>query len=374
MAVIAGMLLQKNLNLQQTESQQSQTIDDQARKLSDEQAAVAQTDQLKVQLAAAQSDASQAHAAVNSLQNQITGNSSQFSAQIAARDQSITQDRAQLQQQQAQIQQLTAACNADAAEIDQMKSKYGIAMDELQQPMTPAVSPISPSNLVYATHSVVVAASVEASTFAQFQAASDRVNEIAATLQNQFQATPQYTQAQSDLDSAKAAYDSARTAVISGLQSSSDYTAAVDARKTAQQAVEDAHQQGADGDQLAVVAQNSLAAMTAVTDLETAALAANSDFQDAKSKLTVAKANLNQLDQQFQNLLADNRAYQQAKLDYATATANHAAAMANLQALDSQAADRAAALRQAELQAQLHNWHDQNQNAEQQQNNADAHR
>ena len=71
---------------------------------------------------------------------------------------------------------------------------------------------------------------------------------------------------------------------------------------------------------------------------------------------------MRQAEEQYQTSLMNDAALAQARMDFDTANANHAAAMANLQALDKDRADREAAERQAEMQAQVQSWTNQNQN------------
>jgi chromosome segregation ATPase len=360
LAIGLGIVGQRYYESDQTDNQQALTITDLNQQIRGMRGDIATTASLKAQLAAAQRDADSARANVKSLEDQVRGDAESLSSQLAGRDQTIDQQRAELQQQQSQIQQLAQADSQTTAQLNQLRAQNGAA-NYPQQSVSPIVQPMY-SVPIYATHNVVEAESLEANTFAQVQAASNRVNQLTLTLRSQFEASPQYLQAKSDLNAAKSTYDATLAVVIGDLATDPNYKSAVDAKATAQKAVDDAREHGADTDTISGLAQASLAANTAVTNMENAAEISSSDFQDAKAKLASARGTMRQAEEQYQTSLMNDAALAQARMDFDTANANHAAAMANLQALDKDRADREAAERQAEMQAQVQSWTNQNQN------------
>jgi chromosome segregation ATPase len=354
LAIVAGALFQSNGRLDQLNSTQMQTIADQKQQIADQADAVAETASLKDQLVTAQSDANAARSARDSLQNQTAD----LTRQLAARDQIIRQD-------QAQLQQLSATYNSVVAELNDVKTKYAAAEAQLQpsalqSPIMPVATPVSLPG-VYPTRSLLDAKAMEAAALAAQQAAADQVDAIAKSLRTQFEALPQYVQAKGNLDACQSAYDIAKQTVLVSLHGTPEFLAAADAKAAAEKAVVDARDSGESGDDLSTLAQQSLAAGTAVSNLETTALASSSDYQDAKTKLADARDAMKQLEDQFQGLLASNGAYQQAKANLDAAVANHNLAQSNLAALLDDKDNRAAAEAEEQRQSQLADWHQQNQ-------------
>ena len=212
LAIGLGIVGQRYYESDQTDNQQALTITDLNQQIRGMRGDIATTASLKAQLAAAQRDADSARANVKSLEDQVRGDAESLSSQLAGRDQTIDQQRAELQQQQSQIQQLAQADSQTTAQLNQLRAQNGAA-NYPQQSVSPIVQPMY-SVPIYATHNVVEAESLEANTFAQVQAASNRVNQLTLTLRSQFEASPQYLQAKSDLNAAKSTYDATLAVVI----------------------------------------------------------------------------------------------------------------------------------------------------------------
>jgi hypothetical protein len=352
LAVIAGILFQKNLSLNGSVSSEAQSIQDLQKKIDDQTDAINQTDSLRNQLAAAQADSSQAKAQVTALQNQA----SSLTNQLTDRDQTIRQEQSQVQLLTGQVQQLNATNNATTAQLNDLQNRYASAMARLNLTVSPTLTPTQSAMPIYPTRSTIYAQSNEAATLANQQAALNRVNDIATDLRTQFEALPDYVQAKGNLDAAQDAYDSAQRSVLTTLQSNPDYVTALAAKKTAAQSVNDGRTNEDPPDEMAKLAQAALDANTAVTTLESTAMANSPDVQDAKTRLSTARAAMKELNAQFQNILAASQAYQQAKVDYSTAVTAHSATLANVQAIQAERDREAAEADAIQRQEQLDAW------------------
>jgi hypothetical protein len=103
-----------------------------------------------------------------------------------------------------------------------------------------------------------------------------------------------------------------------------------------------------------------LDASTTVTSLENAALAADPNFQTAQTNLNAARGQMSQVEANYQTILAQNRALQQAKVDFDAATAQHTTALAQVESIDQVAANELKAQEDVPTQPNFNAMHQQN--------------
>jgi hypothetical protein len=102
--------------------------------------------------------------------------------------------------------------------LNQTKSQLAAAQQQTALLSTPVYSP-TPSLVVnvYPTHNIIQAKAMEASSQAALQASIAHVQQLTADIRKQFEATPDYMQANGNLDTCRANFDSARKAVLANL-------------------------------------------------------------------------------------------------------------------------------------------------------------
>ncbi|HUB25327.1 MAG TPA: hypothetical protein VL992_07845 [Tepidisphaeraceae bacterium] len=150
------------------------------------------------------------------------------------------------------------------------------------------------------------------------------LNAVEQRLKTEFEASPEYKTAQDNIDAAKAAFDTEKQRVVAGLSDDPDYQAAVQKRKDAEAAIDQAHDStDVTQDQIADLAQQSMDAKTAVTQMESQAITDDTAASSAKSKLAAATNDFAALKQKFADSMQANPDWIAAKkqLDDAIAAA-----------------------------------------------------
>ncbi len=139
-------------------------------------------------------------------------------------------------------------------------------------------------------------------------------DKIVTQLKRDFESSPNWTSAQSELRQAQSEYDAARASVISTLEGSADYAAAKSAKIKAQ-ATRDALDsvENVKDEEKASAAAAVLSAGNAQSFLETSALKQDTNAAQASQKLVAASAKVSQLNKEFEASVKGNALWSSAK-------------------------------------------------------------
>jgi hypothetical protein len=172
---------------------------------------------------------------------------------------------------------------------------------------------------------------------ADVQVAESRANDAGAHLtaivnglRKTFESSADFAKAKKELDDATRIREAERSRVLDQLHGTAAYQQAVTDRNNARQAVEDARSDG-NPKEIVTAATNALNATTAVTKMDSDALANDADYQAATEGWSEANSVMRTLEDQFKTSLAANPDWQHAKADFDKASTDLAAAAAQAQ-------------------------------------------
>src|SRR6478672_1256142 len=127
----------------------------------------------------------------------------------------------------------------------------------------------------------------------RLERAQDAMAKVIGDLKKQGETAPELSEAQAAIKQAQADYEAATTPILEKVRSTSGYQKALDDKKKAAQRVQDLQAESSDNqDQITQAARIVLDKGRAVTQLETAAVAADPKAAELKAKLAAANAKL----------------------------------------------------------------------------------
>jgi chromosome segregation ATPase len=150
----------------------------------------------------------------------------------------------------------------------------------------------------------------------KLERAQDAMTKTLADLKKESETAPAFAQAQATLRQAQADYDAAATPALEKVRASREYQSALDAKKAAAQKVTDLQADNAtEQDQITQAARVVLEKGKAVTDLETRALAADTNIASLKAKLDAANVQLLRVRHDLDQSIKTNPRLASAKAD-----------------------------------------------------------